>query len=180
MTHAAVATKLGISRSYFSRLAREGCPTTSTQAAKDWISARAAAVGTAPSPATLNDARLRKVLLECGILQIRLERESANTAFLPVESVTTAATMFLRWGLIHLKLQADALAEELAAATTPQAARGLLASMISESWGLSAVATMAQGSLDKRLVNAIKTAIHTEFPKVSDELVDGWIEAARG
>ena len=173
MSHNEIAKGLKISRSYFSRLAREGCPTSSIKAARDWIAARTAAIGKAPAPQTLNDARMKKLLLECSILQIRLERESSNAEFLPVPEVLEAVATFMRFAHLALRARCDTFAETIAACTTPNETIRHLRTLCDEGWATGAVAMAAQ-TQSTRMGRVIADLIHERFPKSTDANLQSW------
>lgn len=176
MSHAEIAKGLKISRSYFSRLTREGCPATSVQAARDWIAARTAAIGKAPAPQSLNDARLRKLLLECSILQIRLERESSTSEFLPVPEVLEAVATFMRFAHLALRMRCEIYAPRLAAASTPQEAMPILRELTDEAWATGAVA-MAARCPSTRMGRAICDLIQGAFPCATDATLAAWAKS---
>ena len=176
MSHNEIAKGLKISRSYFSRLAREGCPTSSIKAARDWIAARTAAIGKAPAPQTLNDARMKKLLLECSILQIRLERESSNAEFLPVPEVLEAVAIFMRFAHLALRARCDTFAETIAACTTPNETIRHLRTLCDEGWATGAVAMAAQ-TQSTRMGRAIADVILGRFPKATDEHLQAWAKS---
>ena len=176
MSHNEIAKGLKISRSYFSRLAREGCPTSSIKAARDWIVARTAAIGKAPAPQTLNDARMKKLLLECSILQIRLERESSNAEFLPLPEVLEAVAIFMRFAHLALRARCDTFAETIAACTTPNETIRHLRTLCDEGWATGAVAMAAQ-TQSTRMGRAIADLILERFPKATDEHLQAWAKS---
>ena len=176
MSHNEIAKGLKISRSYFSRLAREGCPTSSIKAARDWIAARTAAIGKAPAPQTLNDARMKKLLLECSILQIRLERESSNSEFLPVPEVLEAVAIFMRFAHLALRARCDTFAETIAACTTPNETIRHLRTLCDEGWATGAVA-MAGQTKSTRMGRAIADLILERFSKASDQTLQTWAKS---
>ena len=176
MSHNEIAKGLKISRSYFSRLAREGCPTSSIKAARDWIAARTAAIGKAPAPQTLNDARMKKLLLECSILQIRLERESSNAEFLPVPEVLEAVTTFMRFAHLALRARCDTFAETIAACTTPNETIRHLRTLCDEGWVTGAVG-MASQTNATRMGRAIADLIFERFPMATDAHLQSWAKS---
>ena len=70
-----LAGKLGLSQQRISQLIKAGCPPHSLSAAKAWIAAKSKEAMTAPEAGTLSEGRLRKVLLECRLLQAKIDRE---------------------------------------------------------------------------------------------------------
>lgn len=176
MSHNEIAKGLKISRSYFSRLAREGCPTSTIKAARDWIAARTAAIGKAPAPQSLNDARLKKLLLECSILQIRLERESSNAEFLPVPEVIEAVAIFMRFAHLALRARCDTFAETIAACTTPNETMCHLRNLCDEGWATGAVGMAAQ-TKSTRMGRAIADLIFERFPMATDEHLQAWAKS---
>lgn len=86
-----VARAWGVSRQMVHKWVKEGMPLTSLVDAQAWRSKRLAAHGTGnQAPGTLNDARERKLALECEMLELRLAVE--RTEYLPAASVEEAMT----------------------------------------------------------------------------------------
>lgn len=180
MKHAVLAAGLGISRSYASRLARQGMPVESVAAAKKWIEAQAAESGALSAASTLADQRKEKLRLECALLALRLQRESDNIELLPADQVTGAIRGFLRFAAIAMRFRADEHAEPLAATTTPAHALQILRKMLLESWATGVVAMLGQIELDKRIVNSIRKLVSEEFVGMSEADIDAWIAAVNG
>ncbi len=179
-THDTIAKNLGVSRSYASRLIREGMPDNDTEAAKRWIEKRAAETGATTSSSTLADQRREKLRLECCLLALRLQRESDNVQYLPAASVTDCVRTFSRLALIAMRYRAEEHAEALAATTTPNQAVKITRNLLLESWLTGICGMLGQLQLDGRLVAAVKTLVREEFAGIDDDQVERWIEAVNG
>ena len=180
LKHNTLAAGLGISRSYASRLIKQGMPDTSVEQARKWIEARAAEGGAITAAATLAEQRKEKLRLECALLALRLQRESDGVEFLPVDQVTGGIRGFLKFAMIAMKFRADENAEALSATTTPQQAYAITKRMLLESWATGICAMLGQIELDKRIVNSIRKLVSEEFVGMSENDIDAWIAAVNG
>jgi transcriptional regulator with XRE-family HTH domain len=176
LKHGAMAEKLGVSRSYVSRLHKLGMPLHSPEAARRWIQARANETGVSAA-ATLVEQRREKIRLECALLSLRLEREQANAEMLPAAQCVATVKLALRFALLALKARCEEFAESLAATTRPQEAVPILRRMVSEGWLTGAVGMLAQGAPEPRLANAIVAMVRGEFAGVTDEQLSRWMDA---
>ena len=179
-THAEIGKGLGVSRSYASRLIREGMPDHDITAAKDWIERRAAETGATTTAATLVDQRKEKLRLECALLALRLQRESDGVEFLPADQVTGGIRNFLKFAMLAMKYRADENAERLAAASTPQETIKILRPLLLESWATGVCAMLGQTELDKRLITAVRRLVEAEFSGITEDQIDRWMEAVNG
>jgi hypothetical protein len=179
-SHAEIGKGLGVSRSYASRLIRQGMPDDSITAAKEWIEQRAAESGATTAAATLADQRKEKLRLECALLALRLQRESDNVEFLPVDQVTGGIRNFLRFAILAMKFRADENAERLAATSTPQETIKILRPLLLESWATGVVAMLGQSELDARLVTAVRRLVEAEFCGITEDQIDRWMLAVNG
>jgi hypothetical protein len=149
-------------------------------AAKEWIERRAAETGATTAASTLADQRKEKLRLECALLALRLQRESDNVEFLPINQVTNGIRLFLRFAMMGMKFRADENAERLAAASTPQESIRILRPLLLESWATGVAGMVGQTDLDKRLVASIKTLVREEFAGIDDNQVETWMVAVNG
>ena len=148
----------------------------SIEGAKNWVRDRAQSAP-APSPsatANLTEQRRQKLILECQLLAIKIEREAANTEFLPVSEVLAAVRAFMKFAHINLKLRTDACTENIAAETSPQKVAKLLKALTSEGWA-SGAAGMAAQCQNSRMSAAIADVIKTEFCGITDEMIGEWV-----
>ena len=118
--------------------------------------------------------RRQKLILECQLLSVRLEREQQNTEFLPVSEVLQAVRVFMRFAHINLKLRTDAATENIAAEGNPQRVAKLLKALASEGWA-SGAAGMAAQCQNSRMTAAIADVIKTEFCGITDEMIGEWV-----
>ncbi len=155
-------------------MASLGMPCSSEQAARQWIEARSKDIPQAQAASTLTEQRRQKLILECQLLAIKIEREAANTEFLPVSEVLQAVRVFMRFAHINLKLRTDAATENIAAEGNPQRVAKLLKALASEGWA-SGAAGMAAQCQNSRMSAAIADVIKTEFCGITDEMIAGWV-----
>jgi hypothetical protein len=174
MTHLELSKKLNTSKSNIQRMASLGMPCSSEQAARQWIEARSKDIPQAQAASTLTEQRRQKLILECQLLAIKIEREAANTEFLPVSEVLQAVRVFMRFAHINLKLRTDAATENIAAEGNPQRVAKLLKALASEGWA-SGAAGMAAQCQNSRMSAAIADVIKTEFCGITDEMIAGWV-----
>ena len=148
----------------------------SIEAAKNWVRDRAqsAPPPNASATANLTEMRRQKLILECQLLSVRLEREQQNTEFLPVAEVLAAVRSFMKFAHINLKLRTDACTENIAAEGNPQKVAKLLKALTSEGWA-SGAAGMAVQCQNSRMSAAIADVIQTEFCGITDEMVAEWV-----
>ena len=171
-----MAEKLGVSRSYVSRLSKLGMPLHSPDSARSWIADRANETGVAAAT-TLAEQRREKIRLECALLALRLERERTNAELLPAADCVATVKLGFRFALLALKARCEEFAEPLAAATTPHEAVRLLRRMACEGWLTGCVGTLAQAAPEPRLANAIRSMVQNEFVGVTDEILSGWMKS---
>ena len=176
MTIRTLAQGLGVSTSTAHKFSKLGCPMDSIEAAKNWVRDRAqqAPPPSASATANLTEMRRQKLILECQLLSVRLEREQQNTEFLPVAEVLQAVRSFLKFAHINLKLRSDACTENIAAEGNPQRVAKLLKALVSEGWA-SGAAGMAAQCQNSRMSAAIGDTIRTEFSGITDEMVAEWV-----
>ena len=94
-TQTALAKKLGLSQPRISQLVKAGMPPHSLSAARAWITAKSKEAMTAPEAGTLSEGRLRKVLLECRLLQARIDKELDNSEMMPTAQLEAALNFIL-------------------------------------------------------------------------------------
>lgn len=108
-----IGKALGITQQAVSKMVRAGMPVNSIASAQKWVRSKAQESKTAPAPGTLTEGRLRKVLLECELLQARIDRESDTSTLMPT-SVVEQSLSFILLNLGHaLTSAAGSLATEL-------------------------------------------------------------------
>ena len=176
MTIRTLARGLGVSTSTAHKFTKLGCPLDDLEAAKAWVRDRAQSAPT-PSPsatANLTEMRRQKLILECQLLSVRLEREQQNTEYLAVSEVLAAVRSFMKFAHINLKLRTDACTENIAAEGNPQKVAKLLKALTSEGWA-SGAAGMAAQCQNSRMSAAIADVIKTEFCGITDEMVAEWV-----
>ena len=117
-----IAQALGVAPSTCHKFSKLGCPIDSIEAAKAWVRDRAqsAPPPSASATASLTEMRRQKLILECQLLSVRLEREQKNTEYLAVSEVLAAVRSFMKFAHINLKMRSDAGAEGIAAEGTPR------------------------------------------------------------
>jgi len=171
-----IAQALGVAPSTCHKFSKLGCPMDSIEAAKNWVRDRAqsAPPPNASATANLTEMRRQKLILECQLLSVRLEREQQNTEFLPVAEVLAAVRSFMKFAHINLKLRTDACTENIAAEGNPQKVAKLLKALTSEGWA-SGAAGMAVQCQNSRMSAAIADVIQTEFCGITDEMVAEWV-----
>jgi hypothetical protein len=171
-----IAQALGVAPSTCHKFSKLGCPIDSIEAAKAWVRDRAQSAPPPSSSATstLTEQRRQKLILECQLLAIKIEREAANTEFLPVAEVLQAVRAFMKFAHINLKMRSDAGAEGIAAETSPQKVARMLKALASEGWA-SGAAGMAAQCQNSRMSAAIADTIKTEFCGITDEMVAEWV-----
>ena len=176
MTIRTLARGLGVSTSTAHKFTKLGCPLDDLEGAKGWVRDRAqsAPAPSSSSTTTLTEQRRQKLILECQLLSIKIEREAANTEFLPVAEVLAAVRSFMKFAHINLKLRTDACTENIAAEGNPQKVAKLLKALTSEGWA-SGAAGMAAQCQNSRMSAAIADVIKTEFSGVTDEMVAEWV-----
>ena len=174
MTHLELSKKLNTSKSNIQRMASLGMPCSSEQAARQWIEARSKDIPQAQAASTLTEQRRQKLILECQLLAIKIEREAANTEFLPVSEVLAAVRSFLKFAHINLKLRTDAATENIAAEGNPQKVARMLKALTSEGWA-SGAAGMAAQCQNSRMTAAIADVIKSEFCGITDEMIGEWV-----
>jgi hypothetical protein len=175
MTIRSLAHGLGVSTSTAHKFSKLGCPLDDLEAAKGWVRDRAQSAPT-PSPsatATLTEQRRQKLILECQLLAIKIEREAANTEFLPVSEVLQAVRVFMRFAHLALRMRCDTFAERIAAESSPVGVIKLLRTLADEGWATGAAAMAAQAQ-SSRMAAAISQTIQTEFVGVDDGQVEKW------
>ena len=74
ISHEAIGNAWGISKQAVAKWVKMGCPTSSIEAATKWRDEYLQASGKA-APATLNEARLEKTLLESERIRVRLQQD---------------------------------------------------------------------------------------------------------
>ena len=175
MTIRTLAQGLGVSTSTAHKFSKLGCPMDSIEAAKNWVRDRAqqAPPPNASSTATLTEQRRQKLILECQLLAIKIEREAANTEFLPVSEVLQAVRVFMRFAHLTLRMRCDTFAERIAAESSPVGVIKLLRTLADEGWGTGAAAMAAQAQ-SSRMAAAIAQTIQTEFVGVDDAQIEKW------
>jgi len=94
-SQSSLAAKLGLSQQRISQLVKAGMPPHSFSAAKAWIASKSKEAMTAPEAGTLSEGRLRKVLLECRLLQAKIDRELDNSELMPTSQLEAAMTFIL-------------------------------------------------------------------------------------
>lgn len=148
----------------------------SIEAAKNWVRDRAqqAPPPNASATANLTEMRRQKLILECQLLSVRLEREQQNTEYLAVSEVLAAVRSFMKFAHINLKLRSDAATENIAAEGNPQKVARMLKALTSEGWA-SGAAGMAAQCQNSRMSAAIADVIKTEFCGITDEMISGWV-----
>jgi hypothetical protein len=77
---AAIARAWGVSRAAVTKWKQLGCPMDSLESASKWRDDYLAANNTQHAPATLNDARLQKLVLESERLRIKLAQDKGELA----------------------------------------------------------------------------------------------------
>ena len=171
-----IAQALGVAPSTCHKFSKLGCPMDSIEAAKNWVRDRAqsAPPPNASATSTLTEQRRQKLILECQLLAIKIEREAANTEFLPVAEVLAAVRSFMKFAHINLKLRTDACTENIAAEGNPQKVAKLLKALTSEGWA-SGAAGMAAQCQNSRMSAAIADTIKTEFSGITDEMIGEWV-----
>ena len=171
-----IAKALGVSTSTAHKFTKLGCPLDDIEAAKAWVRDRAqqAPPPNASATANLTEMRRQKLILECQLLSVRLEREQQNTEFLPVTEVLAAVRSFMKFAHINLKLRSDACTENIAAEGNPQKVARMLKTLASEGWATGA-AGMAAQCQNSRMSAAIADTIKTEFCGITDEMVAEWV-----
>ena len=153
-----------------------GCPLDDLEAAKGWVRDRAqqAPPPNASASASLTEMRRQKLILECQLLSVRLEREQQNTEYLAVNEVLTAVRSFMKFAHINLKLRSDACTENIAAEGNPQKVARMLKALTSEGWA-SGAAGMAAQCQNSRMSAAIADTIRTEFCGITDAMIGEWV-----
>lgn len=174
MTHLELSKKLNCSKSNVQRMVSLGMPCSSEQAARQWIEARSKDIPQAQAASTLAEQRRQKLILECQLLAIKIEREAANTEFLPVAEVLAAVRSFMKFAHINLKLRSDACTENIAAEGNPQKVARMLKALTSEGWA-SGAAGMAAQCQNSRMTAAIADTIKTEFCGITDAMIGEWV-----
>jgi hypothetical protein len=176
MTIRTLAQGLGVSTSTAHKFSKLGCPLDDLEAAKGWVRARAqqAPPPNASATANLTEMRRQKLILECQLLSVRLEREQQNTEYLAVSEVLAAVRSFMKFAHINLKLRTDACTENIAAEGNPQKVAKLLKALTSEGWA-SGAAGMAAQCQNSRMSAAIANTIKTEFCGITDEMIGEWV-----
>ena len=150
-----------------------GMPFSSEQAARQWIEARSKDNPQALAASTLAEQRRQKLILECQLLAIKIEREAANTEFLPVSEVLQAVRVFMRFAHLALRMRCDTFAERIAAESSPVGVIKLLRTLTDEGWATGAAAMAAQAQ-SSRMAAAIAQTIQTEFVGVDDAQIEKW------
>ena len=173
MTHLELSKKLNTSKSNIQRMASLGMPCSSEQAARQWIEARSKDIPQAQAASTLTEQRRQKLILECQLLAIKIEREAANTEFLPVSEVLAAVRVFMRFAHLALRMRCDTLTERITAESSPVGVIKLLRTLTDEGWATGAAAMAAQAQ-SSRMAAAIAQTIQTEFVGVDDAQIEGW------
>ena len=174
MTIRTLAQGLGVSTSTAHKFTKLGCPLDDLEAAKGWVRDRAQSAPPPNASATLTEQRRQKLILECQLLAIKIEREAANTEFLPVSEVLAAVRSFMKFAHINLKLRSDAATENIAAEGNPQKVARMLKALTSEGWAAGA-AGMAAQCQNSRMSGAIADTIKSEFCGITDEMIAGWV-----
>ena len=176
MTIRTLARGLGVSTSTAHKFSKLGCPMDSIEAAKNWVRDRAqqAPPPSSSATATLTEMRRQKLILECQLLSVRLEREQQNTEYLAVSEVLAAVRSFMKFAHINLKLRTDASTENIAAECNPQKVARMLKALTSEGWA-SGAAGMAAQCQNSRMSAAIADVIKTEFSGITDEMIGEWV-----
>ena len=148
----------------------------SIEAAKAWVRDRAqqAPPPNASASASLTEMRRQKLILECQLLSVRLEREQQNTEYLAVNEVLAAVRSFMKFAHINLKLRSDACTENIAAEGNPQKVARMLKALTSEGWA-SGAAGMAAQCQNSRMTAAIADTIKTEFCGITDAMIGEWV-----
>ena len=175
MTIRTLAQGLGVSTSTAHKFTKLGCPLDDLEAAKGWVRDRAqsAPPPNASATATLTEQRRQKLILECQLLAIKIEREAANTEFLPVSEVLQAVRVFMRFAHLALRMRCDTFAERIAAESSPVGVIKLLRTLADEGWGTGAAAMAAQAQ-SSRMAAAIAQTIQTEFVGIDDAQIEKW------
>jgi hypothetical protein len=116
-----IAQALGVAPSTCHKFSKLGCPLVALEAAKSWVRDRTqqAPPPNASATASLTEMRRQKLILECQLLAIKIEREAANTEFLPVAEVLQAVRVFMRFAHLALRMRCDTFAERIAAEASP-------------------------------------------------------------
>lgn len=176
MTIRTLAQGLGVSTSTAHKFTKIGCPLDDLEAAKGWVRDRAqqAPPPNASATANLTEMRRQKLILECQLLSVRLEREQQNTEYLAVSEVLGAVRSFMKFAHINLKLRSDACTENIAAEGNPQRVARMLKALTAEGWA-SGAAGMAAQCQNSRMSAAIADVIKTEFCGITDEMISGWV-----
>ena len=170
-----IAQALGVAPSTCHKFGKLGCPMDSIEAAKNWVRDRAqqAPPPSASATANLTEMRRQKLILECQLLSVRLEREQQNTEFLPVSEVLQAVRVFMRFAHLALRMRCDTFAERIAAESSPVGVIKLLRTLTDEGWATGAAAMAAQAQ-SSRMAAAIAQTIQTEFVGVDDAQIEKW------
>ena len=170
-----IAQALGVAPSTCHKFGKLGCPMDSIEAAKAWVRDRAqqAPPPNASATATLTEQRRQKLILECQLLAIKIEREAANTEFLPVTEVLQAVRVFMRFAHLALRMRCDTFAERIAAESSPVGVIKLLRTLADEGWATGAAAMAAQAQ-SSRMAAAIAQTIQTEFVGIDDAQIEKW------
>jgi hypothetical protein len=170
-----IAQALGVAPSTCHKFSKLGCPMDSIEAAKNWVRDRAqqAPPPNASATANLTEMRRQKLILECQLLAIKIEREAANTEFLPVSEVLQAVRVFMRFAHLALRMRCDTFAERIAAESSPVAVIKLIRTLADEGWATGAAAMAAQAQ-SSRMAAAISQTIQTEFVGVDDAQIEKW------
>jgi hypothetical protein len=170
-----IAQALGVAPSTCHKFSKLGCPLDDIEAAKAWVRDRAqsAPPPSSSSTTTLTEQRRQKLILECQLLAIKIEREAANTEFLPVAEVLAAVRAFMKFAHLALRMRCDTFAERIAAESSPVGVIKLLRTLADEGWGTGAAAMAAQAQ-SSRMAAAISQTIQTEFVGVDDAQIEKW------
>jgi hypothetical protein len=174
MTIRELSKGLGVAVSTGHKFSKAGCPTHDLEAAREWVRNRAKQAPPPPSEtASLTEARRRKIELEIQLLAIRIEREAANSEFLPVAETLEAVRVFMRFAHLALRMRCETFAERVAAAQTPAQAIPILRTLCDEGWCTAAVSMAAQTPAS-RMKRAIADLILEQFPKATDADLRAW------
>ena len=175
MTIRSLAQGLGVSTSTAHKFSKIGCPLDDLEAAKGWVRDRAqqSPPPNASATANLTEMRRQKLILECQLLSVRLEREQQHTEFLPVAEVLQAVRVFMRFAHLALRMRCDTFAERIAAESSPVGVIKLLRTLADEGWATGAAAMAAQAQ-SSRMAAAIAQTIQTEFVGIDDAQIEKW------
>ena len=112
-TQKALAVALGVSQQRISQLKRGGMDCSSVKAAREWIAQESRKADSAPQPQSLNAARLKKILLDCVLIQNRIERESDTSEQMKVSELERGLGFILRMMGYGLQKESENLALRL-------------------------------------------------------------------